>query len=72
MNAATKSMSIDLKKDNITVISLHPGWVKTDMGGTHAPLTVQAAVINIMKFIENITPEHSGLFYNSDGEELPW
>lgn len=72
MNAATKSMGQDLKDQNITVVSLHPGWVKTDMGGPQAPTDVETAVKNIMNFIHAITPQYSGSFYDSEGKELPW
>lgn len=72
LNAATRSMSADLKDQNITVVSLHPGWVKTDMGGPQAPTDVATAVENIMNFIRNVTPQHSGSFYDAEGKELPW
>ncbi|XP_065205148.1 C-signal [Planococcus citri] len=72
LNAATKSMSCDLKDNNIIVVSLHPGWLKTSMGGPQAPLSVDEAVPDIIKFIETLTPDKSGSFYSYDGKELPW
>jgi NAD(P)-dependent dehydrogenase (short-subunit alcohol dehydrogenase family) len=41
LNAATKSLSIDLKNDGIMAVNMHPGWVKTDMGGPKAPLEIE-------------------------------
>lgn len=65
-------MSCDLKDKNIIVVSLHPGWLKTSMGGPQAPLAVEQAVPDIVKFIETLTPEKSGSFYSYDGKQLPW
>ncbi|CAH2086874.1 unnamed protein product [Euphydryas editha] len=72
LNAATKSMSIDLKKDQIIVTSMHPGWVKTDMGGKNAPLDVDTSVAGIFNVIEKLQESDSGKFLQYDGTELPW
>lgn len=72
MNAATKSMSVDLKKDNILVASLHPGWVKTDMGGKNAPLDVDTSVSGIFNTINKLGEGDTGKFLNYDGTQLPW
>uniref|UniRef100_A0A2A4JM24 Short-chain dehydrogenase n=1 Tax=Heliothis virescens TaxID=7102 RepID=A0A2A4JM24_HELVI len=72
LNAATKSMSIDLKKDNILVASLHPGWVKTDMGGKNADLDVETSISGIFQTIEKLTESDTGKFLSYDGTELPW
>lgn len=65
LNAATRSMSFDLKAQKIVAVSLHPGWVKTDMGGPNAPMSVETSVKHIIRFIQEITPEYSGLFYDA-------
>ncbi|XP_022125290.2 C-factor [Pieris rapae] len=72
LNAATKSMSIDLKKDEILVASIHPGWVKTDMGGKNAPLDVDTSIAGILKTIDNLSEKDTGKFFQYDGSELPW
>ncbi|XP_052759062.1 C-factor [Galleria mellonella] len=72
LNAATKSMSIDLKKDQILVASMHPGWVKTDMGGNKAPLDVATSINGIFDTIYKLREEDSGKFLQYDGTELPW
>lgn len=72
LNAATKSMSIDLKKDSILVASLHPGWVRTDMGGKGAPLEVETSVDSIFGTIQKLGEGDSGKFLQYDGSELPW
>ncbi|XP_077283519.1 SDR family oxidoreductase sniffer isoform X2 [Arctopsyche grandis] len=72
LNAATRSMSIDLKKDNIMVVSLHPGWVKTDMGGANAPLDIETSTQGMIKTLESLNETSTGRFYQYDGEELAW
>ncbi|KAG6448668.1 C-factor [Manduca sexta] len=72
LNAATKSMSLDLKKDMILVASMHPGWVNTDMGGKNAPLDVPTSVSGIFKTIDNLGEADTGKFLQYDGSELPW
>lgn len=72
LNAATKSMSIDLKKDQILVAAMHPGWVRTDMGGNNAPLDVETSVQGILATIQRLGEQDSGRFLQYDGSELPW
>lgn len=65
-------MSIDLKTSQIVVVSLHPGWVKTDLGGPNAPLDVDTSVAGVIDFLYNITEEHNGGFYDYQGKRLAW
>lgn len=65
-------MSIDLKKDQILVAAMHPGWVKTDMGGKSAPLDVETSVNGIFATVEKLCEADSGKFLQYDGTELPW
>ena len=72
LNQIVKSLSIDLKPTVISVISLHPGWVKTDMGGPHALISVEESVNGMLKVILNTDIRNSGQFLNYDGCEIPW
>lgn len=72
VNMATKSLSIDLKKDGIVVTCVHPGWVKTDMGGGNAPMSVDSSCAGLVKFIANLNESHSGGFFQWDGKPLQW
>ncbi|MBM3524283.1 MAG: SDR family oxidoreductase, partial [Alphaproteobacteria bacterium] len=47
LNAVTKSLSIDLKARGVSVVAVHPGWVKTDMGGGRADLTPSESVAGL-------------------------
>jgi NAD(P)-dependent dehydrogenase (short-subunit alcohol dehydrogenase family) len=55
-----------------TVVSLHPGWVRTDMGGSEADLAVDASVAGMRRVIDALQPAASGGFFNHDGAALPW
>ena len=72
LNMLTKHQSVEYKVDGITAISLSPGWVKTDMGGDAAPLTVQQSVIQILQIIERTSLANSGSFLEVDGDPLPY
>nr|XP_003702515.1 PREDICTED: uncharacterized oxidoreductase C663.09c [Megachile rotundata] len=72
LNAATKSMSVDFKEDGILVTSLHPGWVRTDMGGNNAPMDVDTSISNIINTLNSLTEKHTGCFIQYDGKILPW
>ncbi|XP_060529232.1 C-signal isoform X2 [Cylas formicarius] len=72
LNMATKSMSIDLKNDGILVTAIHPGWVKTDMGGSNAPLTVDESITGILKVLRGLSEEHNGRLVQWDGQYLAW
>lgn len=72
LNAATKSMSVDLKENGILAISMHPGWVKTEMGGAQAPLEVDKSVDDILNTLHNLKAEDTGTFLQHDGKSLPW
>lgn len=72
LNAATKSLSIDLKNDGIMAVNMHPGWVKTDMGGPKAPLEVKDSCNHMVNTIMNLDKSHNGGFIQYDGKKLPW
>ncbi|XP_053678812.1 C-factor [Anopheles nili] len=72
LNAATKSMSIDLKGHQIMAVALHPGWVQTDMGGSKAPLTVEQSCAAIIRTMLAFNESHNGGYYQYDGKQLPW
>lgn len=72
LNMATKSLSIDLKNNGILAVSIHPGWVKTEMGGPKAPLEVKQSTDGICNFLNNITKSHNGGFYDFEGKVLSW
>lgn len=72
LNALAKGLAADLADRGITVITVSPGWVKTDMGGSGAPLTPKASIEGLRSLIKNVTLFDSGKFFSYDGSELPW
>lgn len=72
LNAVVKSMSIDLADKGIKCVVLHPGWVKTDMGGVNAEITTKESVSNIFDTLLSLKPEDSGRFIDIDGSDIPW
>jgi NAD(P)-dependent dehydrogenase (short-subunit alcohol dehydrogenase family) len=56
----------------ITAIVMHPGWVRTDMGGRSASLSPQASVSGIRNVLAGLRPEDHGRFLTWDGREHPW
>ena len=72
LNAAAKSLSIDLKEKNIPVGIFHPGWVKTKMTNFTGNLTPNIAAKQLIERIEELNLENSGVFKHSDGSNLPW
>jgi NAD(P)-dependent dehydrogenase (short-subunit alcohol dehydrogenase family) len=72
LNMVGKCLAKDLAPRGITVLSVHPGWVRTDMGGANAALSPEDSVGGIKRLIEGATPAVNGRFYQYDGKELPW
>jgi NAD(P)-dependent dehydrogenase (short-subunit alcohol dehydrogenase family) len=72
VNMVMRSLAIDLAPHGITCVVVNPGWVRTDMGGSHATLTPAESVKRLRDLIETLGPAQSGKFYNYDGREYPW
>lgn len=72
LNAAGKSLAIDLKDENIKVVLLHPGWVRTDMGGPNGLIDPPASVSGLRRVLENLTWDQCGSFIAYDGTVIPW
>jgi NAD(P)-dependent dehydrogenase (short-subunit alcohol dehydrogenase family) len=72
VNMVMRSAAIDLAPRGITCVLVNPGWVRTDMGGSKAPLSPQESVTAMRRLIDTFGPNQSGKFYNYDGREYPW
>lgn len=72
LNASMKSLSIDLQTIDIGVLIFHPGWVKTDMGGSHALINTETSVNGMIKLMTDFKMSQTGQFIKYDGTLLPW
>ena len=72
LNAVMEGLTHELKSYGIGVLILHPGWVRTRMGGDGTELMPEESVRGMRSLLENFTLEDSGRFYRYDGVEMPW
>ncbi|MFN3565155.1 MAG: SDR family NAD(P)-dependent oxidoreductase [Burkholderiaceae bacterium] len=72
LNNVLKSASLELAPRNVICMAMHPGWVRTDMGGAGAELDVADSVTRMRYVIAAANDSHNGKFLNYDGEQLSW
>lgn len=72
LNMFNKSLAVELGPEGFICIVMHPGWVRTDLGGDQAPLSVEESVTGIREVIENLSPADNGSFRTHDGKQMPW
>ena len=72
VNQVVKCLSIDLADRDISTLTLHPGWVQTDMGGSDADITVAESAAGLKTVLQNAGKAQNGHFLNYDGDLIPW
>jgi NAD(P)-dependent dehydrogenase (short-subunit alcohol dehydrogenase family) len=72
VNQVWKCLSLELGHEGFTCVTLHPGWVQTDMGGEQATLTVEQSTHGLFQVLARLSPDQNGFFLNFDGALLPW
>ena len=72
VNMVMKSLSIDVKPYGISTITLHPGWVQTDMGGVNGLINAQTSVTGLRKQIAALSLDNTGKFMAYDGKAINW
>lgn len=72
LNMAARLAAIPLGEKGIRSVSLHPGWVKTDMGGPSAPLEAKESVAGLVGVIDRLPAGARGEFVDYQGKPLPW
>jgi NAD(P)-dependent dehydrogenase (short-subunit alcohol dehydrogenase family) len=71
VNSVVKDASLTFAT-RATFVSLHPGWVRTDMGGTGADIDVETSVAGMRRVIAGLSPRDNGAFFNYDGKAIAW
>jgi NAD(P)-dependent dehydrogenase (short-subunit alcohol dehydrogenase family) len=72
VNIVMKSLSIDLEPKGVIVALLHPGWVRTEMGGPNALISTEKSVTGMRQVIADLIHTDSGKFFAYDGQVIPW
>lgn len=72
VNSVMKSLAIDLDPKGIIVALLHPGWVRTDMGGPNGLISSEKSVSGMRQVIDDLIHTDTGKFYAFDGQIIPW
>jgi NAD(P)-dependent dehydrogenase (short-subunit alcohol dehydrogenase family) len=72
VNKVAQALATDLAAEGIAVASIHPGWVRTDMGGSGADISVEQSAAGIQRVIDQLSVATTGRFWNYDGSAAPW
>lgn len=72
LNMAVSCLVKDVAPLGVMAVLLHPGWVKTDMGGSSADIDTDTSATGMKAVVTNLTAAQSGHFINYDGTEIPW
>lgn len=72
LNQLTMCLANELRPENFCCVSVHPGWVRTDMGGPKAPMLPPDSARHLITLADRLTPGDSGKFLNYDGATMQW
>lgn len=72
LNDAFRERAADWGRRGVTAVVIHPGWVRTDMGGSGATLSAEESARGIRRVAANLVPQQHGRFLTWDGREHPW
>ncbi len=72
LNNAMRGLSREWAGDGLAIAILHPGWVRTDMGGKGAPVSPEDSVAGLRKQIAGLSSSNSGRYVDYTGAELAW
>ena len=72
LNSMMKSLTHDLASKGISTLTLHPGWVRTDMGGSNAWINIPESVTGMIKQIDKLSEKNSGQYIDYSGKIIKW
>jgi len=70
VNKVVQGLATDLEPEGIIAVSVHPGWVRTDMGGTGADISVEESAAGLIRLMDKLAPEDTGGFFDWTGARL--
>ena len=71
-NMVGMNLHHDLSPRGITVLLLHPGYVRTDMTGGSGMTDADESARGLVERLTELGPDQSGTFWHAEGYELPW
>ncbi|MVS98385.1 SDR family NAD(P)-dependent oxidoreductase [Devosia marina] len=72
VNSLMRGLAMNWSSQGVCVLMVHPGWMRTTMGGSDAPMLAGEAAFKVKSTIENATAADNGRYLNTDGENMPW
>ncbi|CAN2534166.1 hypothetical+protein [Methylocapsa aurea] len=72
LNKIAQGLAHDLKRERVTVVALNPGWVRTDMGGKNADLSIEESAHGLIEAIDALTLADAGRFIDYRGRDVAW
>lgn len=72
LNQLTVCLSNELRGEGFCCVCVHPGWVRTDMGGPQAPMLPPDSARHMIALADRLSPTDTGKFLNFDGAAMPW
>ncbi|MDZ4347994.1 MAG: SDR family oxidoreductase [Xanthomonadaceae bacterium] len=72
LNQINRTLAAELGEAGFVCVVLHPGWVRTDMGGENATNSPEHSVRALIALIEGFSAEDNGQFYDFQGASIPW
>lgn len=72
LNSVVKTLAVDLAAEGFVAAALHPGWVRTDMGGPNGLIDAEESVGGMLQVIDALSPATTGEFINYNGTAIPW
>lgn len=72
LNKMMQCLAADLKEESVIVVAMHPGWVRTDMGGPDATLDVRDSAAGAIQVAESLTLADTGRYLDYRGDDIPW
>ncbi len=72
LNDEFRNRAARWRQSGAIAVVIHPGWVKTDMGGVGAAITVEESARGVKEVLDSLTPAEHAKFLTWDGREHPW